>query len=52
MLNLLSRCFPDRWDGWQPQLKTMIPASGAEMAADPELAAETFSRTDQALNLG
>ena len=52
MLNVLRRCFPDRWDGWQPQLKTMIPATGPELSADPELAAETFARTDRQLHLG
>ncbi|MFD7075691.1 malate:quinone oxidoreductase [Nocardioides sp. NPDC057577] len=52
MVNVLRRCFPDRWDGWQPQLKTMIPATGAELSADPELAAETFARTDRQLHLG
>lgn len=52
MVNVLRRCFPDRWDTWQPQLKTMIPATGAELSADPELAAETFARTDRQLHLG
>ncbi|MFB9548740.1 malate dehydrogenase (quinone) [Nocardioides luteus] len=51
MVNVLQRCFPDRWDSWQPQLKTMIPATGPELSADPELAAETFARTDRQLHL-
>lgn len=28
MLDLLERCFPDRIDGWQPQLRTMMPSLG------------------------
>ncbi len=28
MLDLVERCFPDRVQGWQPQLRTMMPSLG------------------------
>ena len=28
MLDLLERCFPERVDGWQPQLRAMMPSLG------------------------
>jgi hypothetical protein len=45
MLDLLRRCFPDRYAGWQPRLEQMMPmlgdaagtaGSGAAVAAAPD----------------
>ncbi|WP_199732170.1 malate dehydrogenase (quinone), partial [Cellulomonas triticagri] len=46
MLDLLGRCFPDRYDGWRPSLERMMPglttqaaddATGPAPDADPDL---------------
>lgn len=51
MLDLLERCFPEQWPGWQPQLKTLIPTLGTELSSDPELARATLAATAKALQL-
>jgi malate dehydrogenase (quinone) len=51
MLDVLKRCFPDRIDGWAPQLKAMIPSYGAPLAPEPKLAKKTLTSTGKALNL-
>ncbi|MEO7123595.1 MAG: malate:quinone oxidoreductase [Lacisediminihabitans sp.] len=51
MLDVLKRCFPDRIDGWQPQLKAMIPSYGKQLAPDPKLAKKTLDATKSALNI-
>lgn len=51
MLQVLERCFPDRWQEWQPALRQMVPSAGTELAADPAAARETLTRTARALGL-
>lgn len=38
MLDLLRRCFPDRYSGWQPRLEQMMPMLADDPAADPVVA--------------
>ena len=35
MLDLLRRCFPDRFAGWQPRLEQMMPMLADDAGADP-----------------
>ncbi|WGL52848.1 malate dehydrogenase (quinone) [Nocardioides sp. BP30] len=51
MLEVLERCFADRWQGWQPTLAAMIPSFGTSLAADPSQALATMTRTADALGI-
>lgn len=51
MLDVLQRCFPDRIEGWTPQLTAMIPSYGTQLAGDPQRAAKTLAATEKALNI-
>ncbi|CAM3245782.1 malate:quinone oxidoreductase [Nocardioides dubius] len=51
MLELLERCFPERWDAWQPRLTEMVPSQGAPLSEDPALAREIHDRTSKVLEL-
>jgi malate dehydrogenase (quinone) len=51
MLELLQRCFADRWEEWQPTLRQLVPSLGTQLASDPESARETLTRTARALGL-
>ncbi|MDT9595264.1 malate:quinone oxidoreductase [Nocardioides zeae] len=51
MLDLMSRCFPDRIEDWQPTLEKMVPSFGHPLATEPDAAAEHFARTARALRL-
>lgn len=51
MLELLERCFPDRWEAWRPTLDQVAPSYGTHLADDPETAFKTMSRTAAALGL-
>ncbi|MDP3209781.1 MAG: malate:quinone oxidoreductase [Rhodoglobus sp.] len=49
MLGLIEKCFPDRIEGWKPQLTTMIPSYGTQLSDDPKRAAKTLASTAKAL---
>lgn len=51
MLDVLQRCFADRYDGWQPKLKEMVPSLGKKLAEDPALFREVFDWTSDRLLL-
>jgi len=51
MLQVLERCFPDRWDAWQPTLTKVVPSLGTSLSDDAEAAAATMLRTAEALKL-
>ncbi len=51
MLSLIEKCFPDRMDAWEPQLKAMIPSYGTQLSENPALAASTLKRTAKALKI-
>ncbi|WP_122817976.1 malate:quinone oxidoreductase [Nocardioides pantholopis] len=51
MLDVMARCFPDRFEDWRPALEKMIPSYGTELSADPALAAEVLGRTARVLGL-
>jgi malate dehydrogenase (quinone) len=52
MLEVLQRCFPDRYHGWLPALKAMVPSLGANLSEEPALAEELRAWTTEALALG
>ncbi|WP_188744311.1 malate:quinone oxidoreductase [Agromyces bauzanensis] len=51
MLDVLARCFPDRFAGWEPKLREMIPSYGTTLSADPEVAAASLAETAKVLEL-
>ncbi|WP_025158789.1 malate:quinone oxidoreductase [Leifsonia aquatica] len=51
MVDLLKRCFPDRYDGWLPTIQKLIPTVGTTLNDRPEEAARVLSETAATLNL-
>ncbi|CAN5396414.1 malate dehydrogenase (quinone) [soil metagenome] len=51
MLDVMERCFADRYQAWQPRLKEMIPSLGTELSHEPELFAEVWSWGTKILGL-
>ncbi|NYE94695.1 malate dehydrogenase (quinone) [Psychromicrobium silvestre] len=52
MLELLQRCFPREFKfQWQDKLKEMIPTLGTKLNENPDLAAETMTKTAAVLQL-
>jgi malate dehydrogenase (quinone) len=51
MLDVLQRCFPDRYQAWLPTLKDMVPSLGVPLSGEPALAEELWSWTTKALQL-
>lgn len=51
MLDLLKRCFPDRYASWEPTLAQLIPTYGEPLNPQPELARATMARTAAELQL-
>jgi L-2-hydroxyglutarate oxidase LhgO len=43
MLDVLQRCFANRFQAWQPALKEMVPSLGATLSDEPALYDEVFS---------
>jgi malate dehydrogenase (quinone) len=51
MLDVLQRCFPDRYQAWLPTLKEMVPSLGITLSREPTLYEELRSWTTEALEL-
>jgi malate dehydrogenase (quinone) len=51
MLDVLQRCFSDRYQAWLPTLKDMVPSLGAELSGEPALFEEVWSWASKALGL-
>jgi malate dehydrogenase (quinone) len=51
MLDVLQRCFPDRYRAWLPTLKDMVPSLGATLSDEPALFDEVWSWGTKALGL-
>ncbi len=51
MLEVLERCFADRWADWQPTLQTMVPSFGVPLSNDPAQAAAIMTRTADTLGI-
>jgi malate dehydrogenase (quinone) len=43
MLDVMQRCFSDRYQAWLPKLKEMVPSLGAKLSAEPKLFEEVWS---------
>ena len=51
MLDVLQRCFVNRYQSWLPTLKEMVPSLGAELSREPALYDEVWSWGSKALQL-
>jgi malate dehydrogenase (quinone) len=51
MLDVMERCFADRWQGWQPKLKEMVPSLGTELSNEPKLFDEVWAWGSKMLKL-
>lgn len=51
MLEVMSRCFTDRYQSWLPTIKTMIPSLGTELSHEPELFSEIWAHGTEVLKL-
>ena len=52
MLDVLQRCFANRYQSWVPTLKEMVPSLGARLSDEPELYDEVWSWGTKMLQLG
>jgi malate dehydrogenase (quinone) len=51
MLDLLKRCFPDRYEGWLPTLTALVPTVGTTLNDRPKEAERVLSETAKTLQL-
>lgn len=51
MLDVLERCFADRYAAWQPKLQEMIPSLGVALSNNPKLFDEVWSHGTKVLKL-
>lgn len=51
MLDLIKRCFPEQYPGWEPKLREMVPSLGTKLSDDPAAAAASLAATAAALHL-
>jgi malate dehydrogenase (quinone) len=51
MLDVLERCFPDRFPSWQPKLKEMVPSFGTALSNEPKLFEEVWAWGTKVLKL-
>jgi malate dehydrogenase (quinone) len=51
MLDVLQRCFADRYGSWLPTLKEMVPSLGIELSREPALFDDVWSWGTKALRL-
>ena len=52
MLDVMQRCFADRYPSWLPKLKEMVPSLGTELSNEPALFEEVWSWGTKVLKLG
>ena len=51
MLEVMERCFPDRYPSWEPKLKEMVPSLGTKLSDEPRLFAEVWDHGTRVLGL-
>lgn len=51
MIDVVQRCFPEKFKEWEPKIKEMIPSYGTSLSENPELLKEVHETTDKALEL-
>jgi len=51
MLEVMQRCFEDRYPSWEPKLKEMVPSLGSRLSDEPRLFAEVWDHGTKVLGL-
>ena len=51
MMEVMQRCFPGEYPGWEPKLKEMVPSLGSKLSDEPRLFAEVWDRDTRVLGL-
>ena len=51
MLEVMARCFPDRYPSWEPKLKEMVPSLGSKLSDEPGLFREVWDHGTRVLGL-
>ncbi|MGZ8803112.1 MAG: malate dehydrogenase (quinone), partial [Mycobacterium sp.] len=51
MFDVMQRCFADRYQGWLPKLKEMVPSVGTELSGEPALFEEVWAHGTKVLKL-
>jgi malate dehydrogenase (quinone) len=51
MIEVLERCFPDRYQSWLPKLKEMVPSLGVKLSENPDLFHELWAHGTTVLGL-
>ena len=52
MLDVMERCFTDRYQTWLPKLKEMVPSLGTELSHERALFEEVWAWGTKVLNMG
>ncbi|WP_339158005.1 malate:quinone oxidoreductase [Paenibacillus sp. FSL W8-0186] len=52
MLEVISKCFPEYMEAWEPKIKEMIPSYGTSLLANTELIQDIHTSTARSLGLG
>jgi malate dehydrogenase (quinone) len=51
MLDVMQRCFADRYPSWEPKLKEMVPSLGVQLSNEPKLYHEVWDWGTKVLKL-
>ncbi|HLP22419.1 MAG TPA: malate:quinone oxidoreductase [Microbacteriaceae bacterium] len=51
MLEVMERCFPERWSAWSVRLRQLIPSLGSTLSSDATSAAASLAHTATVLEL-
>lgn len=51
MIEVLERCFADRYQSWLPKLKEMVPSLGVKLSENPDLFGEVWAHGTKVLGL-
>ncbi|GJF11256.1 putative malate:quinone oxidoreductase [Mycolicibacterium cyprinidarum] len=51
MFDVMERCFPDKYRGWLPKLKEMVPSLGTELVSEPALFEKVWAHGTKVLKL-
>jgi malate dehydrogenase (quinone) len=51
MMEVMQRCFPGDYPGWEPKLREMVPSLGTKLSEEPGLFAEVWDHGTRVLGL-
>ncbi|MGE9290363.1 MAG: malate:quinone oxidoreductase, partial [Puniceicoccales bacterium] len=51
MIEVLERCFPDRFEEWRPKLEEMVPSYGKDIGSNPAAFLKLRERSSELLQL-